>query len=118
VAASRDPEFSLQFFKSKLSGGLMYASSLASGWKKKKNIKAKQRGSVGTMMGSVPALIMLGAIACVGISSTTSACSSNVLEELGGAAMVDEVVLTGAAASIRKPNGLGGAAEGSEAKPR
>jgi hypothetical protein len=84
VAASRDPEFLLQFFKSKLSGGLMYAGSLASGWKKKKNIKAKRRGSMGTMMGSVPVLIMLGAIACVGISSPTSACSSHVLEELGG----------------------------------
>jgi hypothetical protein len=36
------------------------------------------------MMGSVPALIMLGAIGCVGFSSPTSACSSNILERMGG----------------------------------
>jgi hypothetical protein len=62
----------------------MFAGSLTSGWKKKKNIKARRRGSVGKMMGSVPALIMLGTIACVGFSSPTSACSYNVLEKLGG----------------------------------
>jgi hypothetical protein len=63
VAASRYPTFSLQFFRSRLSGGLIYAGSLAAGWKKKKGIAARRRGSLGVMMGSVPGMIMLGAIA-------------------------------------------------------
>jgi hypothetical protein len=56
----------------------MYAGPLASGWKKKKGIAARRRGSLGAMMGSVPAMMMLGAIACVGISAPMSACSAGI----------------------------------------
>jgi hypothetical protein len=56
----------------------MYAGSLASGWKKKKGISARRCGSLGTMMGSVPVIMMLGTIACVSISAPTSTCSSGI----------------------------------------
>jgi hypothetical protein len=65
IAISQDPVFSFQFLKSRIGGGLVYAGSVAAGWKNRRGIAIRQGSTLGAIMRCPPVAAMLFVIACL-----------------------------------------------------
>jgi hypothetical protein len=80
IAVSQDPVFSLQFLKSRIGGGLVYAGSVAAGWKNRRGIAVKQGSTLGAIMRCPPVSAMLFVIACACLMTPAQACSAYLWE--------------------------------------
>jgi hypothetical protein len=87
IASSRDRVFSLQLWKSRLTGGLLYHRALGGGGKSRRGLSARSNGMLAKIMCGFPTITMLAVMACVMITTPVTAfmaydCSnaSNVVE--------------------------------------
>jgi hypothetical protein len=74
VAVSRDPVFSLQFLKSRIGGGLVYAGSIAAGWKNRPGITVAKNGALGSRVPKVSALTMFVVLVSLCLAPPAAAC--------------------------------------------
>jgi hypothetical protein len=77
VAVSRDPVFSLQFLKSRIGGGLVYAGSLAAGWRSRRGITVAKNGALGSLVPKISALTMFVTLVSMCLASPAAACIGN-----------------------------------------
>jgi hypothetical protein len=87
IAWSKDKIFSIQLWKNRLTGGLLYHGSLGGGWKSRRGLSARSSGMLAKIMCGFPAMTMLAVMTCMLIATSVTAfmaydCSkaSNVVE--------------------------------------
>jgi hypothetical protein len=68
IASSRDRVFSLQLWKSRLTGGLLYHGALGGGWKSRRGLSARSSGMLAKIMSGYPVMTMMAVMACVMIA--------------------------------------------------
>jgi hypothetical protein len=75
IASSRDRIFSLQLWKSHLTGGLLYHGALGGGWKSRRGLSARSSGLMAKIMSGYPfmTMMMMSVMACVMIATPVTA---------------------------------------------
>jgi hypothetical protein len=91
IVSSMDRIFSIQLWRSRLTGGLLYHGALAGGWKSRQGLSTRSSGILAKIMNGYPftVMMMMTMMACVLVVTPVSAfmaydCSnsSNVVEAL------------------------------------
>jgi hypothetical protein len=83
IASSRDRVFSLQLWKSRLAGGLLYHGALGGGWKSRRGLSARSSGMLAKIMSGYLVITMLAVMACMMITTPVTAfmaydCSNSI----------------------------------------
>jgi hypothetical protein len=74
IVSSRDRIFSLQLWRSRLTGGLLYHGALAGGWKSRRGLSARSTGLLAKVMKGYPftMTVMMAVMACTMIATPVS----------------------------------------------